>query len=266
MIEVGPLVFSADRLLAILLAGLFLTFAGLIGRRLGKPLSERAAGAVIAGIIGARLGYVGKHYETFLAEPWAALAIWQGGFTPWAGLAAGVIYIFAMHRSARSSVVLAFVAVLLFAAYTAASVVLDRREQVPFPQQIRVETLQGTTVELVSLHGEPFVVNLWASWCGPCRREMPMLIDVAEESSVPILMINQGEDQVRVLSFLQSEEIPSDMVLLDTEQTLSVSMGSRALPVTLFVDAGGMIQESHVGEISRAALLDGIAQIEGSPQ
>ena len=93
-----------------------------------------------------------------------------------------------------------------------------------------------------------------------------MLVEVAETSATPILLINQGEDAAVIRNFLEREGIVSGMILLDPDQALSAAVGSRALPATLFVDTDGMIQKIHIGEISRAALMNGIREIETSAQ
>lgn len=262
MIEVGPFILAAERLAALLLIGAFLGMAGIAGRRSGAGMGDLAWAAVLAGIIVARLAYVVLNYEAFLPEPWTILAIWQGGFSPWAGVLAGIGFILIARRGSRAAFALSGGAALLFIVYIVAGEGLQRRQQVPFPSGIAVETLMGTEVDLGTLNGQPFVVNLWASWCGPCRREMPMLIDEAATSSVPVLMINQGETQEQVARFLEREGLPADMILLDPGQELSAGLGSRALPLTVFVDGRGFIRKRHVGEISRAALLEGIERIE----
>lgn len=262
MMEVGPFILAAERLAAILLIGAFLGFASIIGRRSGAPAGDLAWAAILAGVIAARLTYVAIHYEAFLPEPWAILAVWQGGFTPWAGVLAGIAFILIARKSSRPAIALSGGAAFLFLVSIITGNVLERRQQVPFPAGMTVETLQGTEVHLGTLKGQPFVVNLWASWCGPCRREMPMLIDVAVASSVPVLMINQGETAEQAVRYLEREGLPADMILLDADQRLSAGLGSRALPITVFVDARGNIRKRHVGEISRAALLEGIERIE----
>lgn len=262
MIEVGPFILAAERLAAILLIGAFLGFASIVGRRSGAPAGDLAWAAILAGVIAARLIYVAIHYEEFLPEPWTILAVWQGGFTPWAGVLAGIAFILIARKGSRPAIVLAGGAAFLFLVYMITGNVLERRQQVPFPSGMRVETLNGSEVDLSTLNGQPFVINLWASWCGPCRREMPMLIDVAASASVPVLMINQGETAEQATRFLEREDLPADMILLDPDQRLAAGLGSRALPITVFVDAHGNIRKRHVGEISRAALLEGVERIE----
>lgn len=264
MIEIGPLVLATDRLIGILLVWLFLVGAGVLGRRSGEDFGRLSWSAVIIGVLAARLAFVVQNYPAYLAEPWSILAVWQGGFTAWAGVLAAAGVILVGGKGQRYAVVLAAGAGLLFAIYQFAILAFESRERTPFPLDIQIETLERTPLQLESLAGRPFVVNLWASWCGPCRREMPMLVEVAERSAVPVLLINQGEDVSVIRKFLEREGIRSGMILLDPDQSLSAAAGSRALPATFFVGADGMIHKIHVGEISRAALTNGIREIENA--
>lgn len=264
MIEIGPLVLGTDRLMGILLVWLFVAGAGVLGRRSGEDLGRLAWSAVIVGVLTARLAFVIQNYPAYLAEPWSILAVWQCGFAAWTGVLAAAGVVLAGGKGQRSALILAAGAGLLFAVYQFAILALESRERTPFPLDIQIETLERTPLQLESLAGRPFVVNLWASWCGPCRREMPMLVEVAERSAVPVLLINQGEDVSVILKFLEREGIRSGMILLDPDQSLSAAAGSRALPATFFVSADGMIHKIHVGEISRAALMNGIREIENA--
>jgi hypothetical protein len=95
---------------------------------------------------------------------------------------------------------------------------------------------------------------------------MPMLIDVAATSTMPILLVNEGEPADRVVGFLRSQRLDSRMIRLDPAGDLGRATGSPALPTTLFIDAGWRIRQTHVGEISRAALLVGMRDLENDPR
>lgn len=89
-----------------------------------------------------------------------------------------------------------------------------------------------------------------------------MLAEVAARSELPILLVNQAEPADQVSSYLSEVNIPADAVALDREGALMRALGGGALPTTLFVNARGEVVETHVGEISRAALLDEILQLQ----
>ena len=105
-------------------------------------------------------------------------------------------------RAKRPAVALAATIALLAATYVGVSTLL-RPEPRPLPAQTALESWSGETVALPQLRGKPVVINLWASWCLPCRREMPMLVDAASRSSVPILLVNSGEQRSAADRFLR---------------------------------------------------------------
>src|SRR3546814_18391910 len=90
-----------------------------------------------------------------------------------------------------------------------------------------------------NLAGRPFVVNLWATWCPPCRRELPMLADVAANSDIPILLANQGENRQAVADYLLAGGISPRSVVLDTHMTLMAGAGNGFLPPTFSTHAKG---------------------------
>jgi len=124
----------------------------------------------------------------------------------------------------------------------------------PLPD-VQLATLDDQPMSLTSYTGRPTVVNLWATWCPPCRREMPVFEHAqAEFPGVAIVMVNQGESARQAQAFLDSEELSFSDVLLDPfSRTMQVT-GTRVLPSTLFFDAQGQWVDSHVGEITTANL------------
>ena len=120
---------------------------------------------------------------------------------------------------------------------------------------LAVQSLEGPAVPLASFQGKPTVVNLWATWCPPCRREMPVLQQAqAQRPDVNFVFLNQGESPDRVRSFLSAQQLPLRNVLLDVHGRAGTELGHRALPTTLFYDAGGRLVDTRVGELSHASL------------
>ncbi len=261
IVQIGPLAFASDRLLAVLLVLAFLGGLELIGRRTQRDLGGTAMLAVGTGLIAARMAYVATHLDAYSRDWLSVLAMWQGGFTAWAGAAgaaAVLVWKLGAHRSAQLS--LALTLILSLAWFTGEQLLEPAPRALPdLPQLTRID---GEVLEPESLEGRPFVVNLWATWCPPCRRELPMLAETAASSQVPILLVNQGEDSAQVAQFLASHGVPPENVLIDAQAALSQQLGDGALPTTLFVNGDGQAVASHLGEISRAALLDEIRQLQ----
>jgi thiol-disulfide isomerase/thioredoxin len=262
LLQLGPLMLAADRTIAAVAVVAFLaTTRWWRGVALERARNV-AALAVLLGAVAARAFHVARHAASYAAEPWSALAVWQGGFEPAAGVvAAALVLVLAFGGVRRAAVplgVLAAVATLGLAGVA----LLDRRAVDAWPPGLVATTLSGERVTLDALRGRPFVVNLWATWCPPCRREMPRLTQAARQrADVPILLVNQGEDAAVVLAYLDDEALPSEHVLLDPGHAFAAAVDSAALPTTLFVDATGTVRRRHYGEISRAALADGLREI-----
>lgn len=122
--------------------------------------------------------------------------------------------------------------------------------------QMNVTLLSGESTTLAALaDGKPMVVNLWASWCPPCRREMPMLAAAQQhENSVNFVFSNQGENGAAIQRYLSASQLELTNVTLDRHSELGRVAGSGMLPVTLFYDANGQLAATHLGELSEASL------------
>ncbi len=262
-LQLGPFAVAAERLLAVAALWAFVAVVS-YGRRWtdGEPVRPSFI-AMTVGIVAARAGFVAENWPAFSIEPWSAAYVWQGGFSPAFGLAAAVLALLVMLRGKMLALALA-----ALVGVGATWAVADRHIQPPpnpLSMSLTVKRLDGTAVVLDSLRGRPFVINLWATWCGPCRREMPMLAQVAAANrDVPVLLINQGEDVERVSTFLREEGLASYNILRDAQGAVGQALGSSALPTTAFVSADGVVTELHIGEISRAALLASINELRRS--
>ena len=126
--------------------------------------------------------------------------------------------------------------------------------------------IDGRSTRLVALKGQPIVVNLWATWCPPCRREMPALAAAqAWYDDVHIVFANQGEDAGTIQRYLDAEGLDLDLVLVDRLSQLSQDAGARGLPTTLFFDAKGRLIDVHVGELTRAGIAARLAGHSAKP-
>lgn len=265
ILEIGPLKIATDRGVAIALFWAFLTIGAVIGRRIGTG-TQTGAGrvawiALIVGLIAGRLGFIIANADAFAAEPASAIAIWQGGFSLWAGVAAAAVVIAVMLRRGPAArwmggALAGLVAVQLLAAYLLAPAPR------PLPRDLIVADMAMRPIPIDSLRGRPVVLNLWATWCPPCRREMPMMVDVASGSAIPILLVNQGEDAEQVRRYLMQGGLPEGAVRLDPRGLMMDRLAVRAIPTTLFIDANGVIRRTHVGEISRAMLTSAMRDLE----
>ena len=125
-----------------------------------------------------------------------------------------------------------------------------------------LSTTLGKSVSLSDFRGKPVVLNFWATWCPPCRAEIPHFQDssVKYGDSAIILGIDQGEPQQIVADFTSSFGVTYP-VLLDTDSAVNREYSVRALPTTIFVDADGVVREVYSGIVNRAVLEDRIEKL-----
>lgn len=124
------------------------------------------------------------------------------------------------------------------------------------------DSLPKGATDWAQYRGQPLVVNLWASWCPPCRREMPVL-QAAQKAypEVHFVFVNQGEHAQTVQNFLEEQALSLDNMWLDHAAQLGAAIESSGLPTTVFIDADGMVQKMRLGELSNASLQSGLDEI-----
>lgn len=122
--------------------------------------------------------------------------------------------------------------------------------------------LAGDTITLRDLRGQPVVLNFWATWCPPCRAEMPHFQEASIKYNglATIIGVDQGETESLVSDFAASYGINYPL-LLDTDNRVNQQYGITSLPTTLFIDSRGVIRETFSGIISAAVLEDRIERL-----
>jgi cytochrome c biogenesis protein CcmG/thiol:disulfide interchange protein DsbE len=104
------------------------------------------------------------------------------------------------------------------------------------------------------LKGQVSIVNIWASWCAPCRAEHPILMELSEENQIQLIGINYKDKPSNALRFLGSLGNPYDIVGVDENGRSSIEWGVYGVPETFIVDADGKIAHKHVGPLSPEAM------------
>ena len=118
----------------------------------------------------------------------------------------------------------------------------------------------GRFVRLSDLKGKPVVLNFWATWCPPCRAEMPELVKAAADKDIVVLEINDGEDRSVVEDFATAYGM-SMPVVLDKAGVLNERYLVQGLPTTYFVDREGKLASVVMGQISPEQLASRLAAI-----
>jgi thiol-disulfide isomerase/thioredoxin len=109
-------------------------------------------------------------------------------------------------------------------------------------------------VSLAGLAGKPLVINFWATYCPPCRAEMPLLQRQAgAQSGLALVLVNEGDSSRAARDFLDSLAIHQP-ALLDSDLGVGRAYGAIALPMTVFIRADGTIAARHIGQLDAAVL------------
>ncbi|MFL5348020.1 MAG: TlpA family protein disulfide reductase [Hyalangium sp.] len=120
----------------------------------------------------------------------------------------------------------------------------------------------GKPVSLEQFKGHPVVINFWASWCGPCRQEHPVLTwgarELGNQAVFLGIIFEDTEDNAREV--LQEEGAPFPQ-LVDPRSRTSVDYGVAGVPETYFIDANGIIMGKHVGPIDPQTLSTRIREL-----
>lgn len=129
-----------------------------------------------------------------------------------------------------------------------------------------VEDMEGNLVKLSDFRGTPVVLNFWASWCGPCKAEMPEFEEAyhAYGDQVQFMMVDlvSGRSETKAMGLAVIEEAGYTFpVFFDANQEASAAYGINAIPMSIFIDANGAIVNQQVGMISAEALEENIQAI-----
>lgn len=126
-----------------------------------------------------------------------------------------------------------------------------------------LQTTAGETVRLSELRGQPVLINFWATWCGPCRIEMPAIqarYEMFEDDGLVVLAVNFEESRESVLAY--GEELGlSFLLLLDPGGEVQQLYRNRSYPTSFFVDEDGIIQVHHIGVMTDSQLDQNLAEV-----
>ena len=255
-LQLGPLILPFPVLLA--MGSGLVTFA--VGRWRSKAsdaVDTTLWVAVLAGLAVARLAFVWEYRPLYVAAPLTVLDIRDGGWNPTAGLVAA--WAVAWHRGRQAPATaspLRWALGIGSSLFVAGSVFLSAlgATGVTLPP-LAFASLDGPAVPLDRFRGQPTVVNLWATWCPPCVREMPAFQNAQQRHpGVHFVFLNQGEDPARVAAWLKRQGLVLGNVLLDPQRQAGAAFQQQGYPTTLFFDAEGALVSTRLGEVSAATL------------
>ena len=266
-LTIGSFALAINHLLLILA----LALATLVGWRVAKRGGENPESVLFSlfllGLLSARIGFVLSYWRYFKDDPLQILDLRDGGFLLWPGLLAVLVgaLIWGWRRAGlRRPLGWGLASGLAF--WLLASLSSNLYEKGTRLPELVLRNANGASVQLSSYQGGPLVINLWATWCPPCRREMPVLERAQRQRpDVTFLFVNQAESMQSVSTYLATQGLTLDNVLFDASGRLGQAVGSMALPTTLFYQADGRLINSHLGELSEASLARAMEPFDNTP-
>jgi len=276
----GPLLLPTRAIGFVLLAILALWMVRHLAKRIEGD-AERIAGvaeqAIWVGLAFSRLTFAIANWSSYAAKPWTVLYFWQPGYTFSPGVVAALLYIaFRISRAPEekrrayiSSMIGGFtLPILLFAGLLltmnrfVAAEIFTPGDTLP---DYQATALGGAPAYFSDYQGKALVINFWATWCPPCRREMPLLESTYQKyknQEVMFIGVSVDESPDMVQEYVDSVGVSYPIwenAVIRRESGASNTAMSRlfgivGFPTTFFVDTNGVIQSSYVGELNQAIL------------
>ncbi len=100
-------------------------------------------------------------------------------------------------------------------------------------------------------HGSDYyILNIWASWCAPCREEHPQLMELSKNSSIKLIGLNYKDDPKKAKKFLKKFGNPFSIIIADKNGTLSIEFGGYGIPETFLINKDKKIIKTFIGNLS----------------
>ena len=99
-----------------------------------------------------------------------------------------------------------------------------------------------------------YIVNIWASWCLPCRTEHPLLMKLSKNQSIKLVGLNYKDNLNNAKKFINEFGNPYSQIIIDNDGTLSVEFGAYGVPETFIIDKNKMIIKKFIGPINKEIL------------
>lgn len=256
---IGPFVLPYALLLVFAAVASSLFVGQRIGRKAGVEVETVLWRTLLVGVVVARLAFVLEFRSAYLASPMATFDIRDGGWSATAGFVAA--WLFALRQHGRRPALrrpLQWALITGSAIWLAGTIALSARpdtgQELP---ALSFASLDGRMVSLAQFKGQPTVVNLWATWCPPCVREMPVLQQAQTDyPDVNFVFVNQRESVDKVAAWLRARKLTMRNMLLDENGETAAAFKQRALPMTLFFNGKGRLVSARIGELSSATLTE----------
>ncbi|MBC8740322.1 redoxin family protein [Paraburkholderia sp. UCT31] len=251
--NIGPFSFPVALFILLTSVAIAVVVARIAGQ--GASDAERViVNSVIVGLVVGRLSFVAHYLPAYKGDVPKMLDFRDQGFDLLPGVVSGALLLLWMvARRAHVRRATIFAALAGVFSWSVATAFAGTGSESAYLPAVNVVDLNGKVQPLARNDGKPLVINLWASWCAPCRSEMPVLAQAQRElHGVDLEFVNQGESPATVSDFLASQRLSLQNLELDPSLAVAREVGARVFPTTLFYDGTGKLVAVHLGPFSRA--------------
>ena len=99
-----------------------------------------------------------------------------------------------------------------------------------------------------------YLLNIWASWCLPCKKEHSILMELSKNTSIKIIGLNYKDSLINAKKFINSMGNPYSNILVDNDGVISIELGAYGIPETLVIDKNKTILKKFVGPLNNQSL------------
>ena len=279
IIQLGPLALNGTVIVFVIAWSISLAIVRFFSDRNNldyETIRKTVDGSIFIGVITSRLVFVALFLDVFKNKPWEVFYFWQGGFSLWGAVLGAIVFVISKQLVFNKKIdlrhsLIAFMTLLLITLSFISGQWLITRNQPSNESKplvnFELTDMSDQPISLGQFKGKPLVLNFWATWCPPCRREMPLLEKsylLYQAEGINIVTINVGEDGQTIRNYLHANNLTLPVLKSGAHNTNLVFdyFGGQVMPTTLFIDAEGNVQRSKVGELSEATLRQGINDIQ----
>ena len=106
------------------------------------------------------------------------------------------------------------------------------------------------TLDVQTLRGQVWMLNVWASWCGPCRQELPLLVKASQQDNIPVYGLNYKDQPAQAHALLDVAGNPYRASAVDADGRVGLDFGIHGVPETFIIDAQGRVRYRHTGPVT----------------
>ena len=110
---------------------------------------------------------------------------------------------------------------------------------------------QGARLTPQTLRGKVWLLNVWASWCAPCRQELPILVEMSRKDQIAIYGLNYKDQSSKAQALLRVAGNPYVASAVDADGRVGMDFGIQAVPETFVIDAQGRVRYRHLGPVTQ---------------